>query len=97
LGDWRDTHHVRRAAVAHFGDYRALFGRVGGPPTAAAVLGHQVVELLPVPAIASQLRTVIGMLTCADELVFGITADYDAAPDIDSVLPLRHKRIAVSK
>ena len=61
------------------------------------VLGHQVVQLLPVPPIASQLRTVIGMLTCADELVFGISADYDAAPDIDSVVRLRRKPIAVTK
>jgi hypothetical protein len=36
------------------------------------------------------------MLTCADELVFGITADYDAAPDIDSVR-LRRRPIAVTK
>jgi diacylglycerol O-acyltransferase / wax synthase len=32
-----------------------------------------------------QLRTGIAMLSYADTFIFGITADYDAAPDIDAL------------
>jgi len=41
--------------------------------------------LLPVPPIALQLRTVISMLSYVDELVFGITADYDSTPDVEEL------------
>ena len=42
-------------------------------------------RLLLIPPIALQLRTVISMLSYVDELVFGITADYDATPDVDEL------------
>lgn len=35
------------------------------------------------PPIAMQMRTVISMLSYVDDLVFGITADYDSTPDVD--------------
>ena len=41
--------------------------------------------MLPIPPIALQLRTGIAIVSYADELVFGITADYDAAPDVDEL------------
>jgi diacylglycerol O-acyltransferase len=44
-----------------------------------------VIGLLPIPPIALQLRTGIAMLSYADDLVFGITGDYDAAPDVDEL------------
>lgn len=63
----------------------SLATNVPGPRQRLQVLGHQVVELLPIPPIGLQLRTVVCMLTYVDELVFGITADYDTAPDIDEL------------
>jgi diacylglycerol O-acyltransferase / wax synthase len=42
-----------------------------------------VLEVLPVPPIALQLRTGIAMVSYADSFIFGITADYDTAPDIE--------------
>lgn len=62
-----------------------LATNVPGPRQRLQVLGRPVEELLPVPPIAMQLRTVISMLTYVDELVFGITADYDATPDVDEL------------
>jgi len=44
-----------------------------------------VLEILPIPPIALRLRTGIAMLSYADTFVFGITADYDTAPDIDAL------------
>ena len=38
--------------------------------------------MLPIPPTALQLSTGVAVLSYGDELVFGITADYDAAPDI---------------
>ena len=48
-------------------------------------MGRRVLEILPVPPIALQLRTGIAMLSYADNFVFGITADYDTAPDIEAL------------
>jgi diacylglycerol O-acyltransferase len=44
-----------------------------------------VLRLLPIPPIALHLRTGIAMLSYGDDLVFGITADYDAVPDVDEL------------
>ncbi len=62
-----------------------LATNVPGPRQRLQVLGRPVEELLPIPPIAMQLRTVISMLTYVDELVFGVTADYDATPDVDEL------------
>ncbi len=62
-----------------------LATNVPGPRQRLQVLGRPVEELLPIPPIAMQLRTVVSMLSYVDELVFGITADYDAIPDVDEL------------
>jgi hypothetical protein len=49
------------------------------------VLGRKVVEILPIPPIALHLRTGIAMLSYAGRFSFGITADYDSAPDVDAL------------
>ncbi|KLO33739.1 wax ester/triacylglycerol synthase family O-acyltransferase [Mycobacterium haemophilum] len=49
------------------------------------LMGREVLEVLPVPPIALGLRTAIAMVSYADSFVFGITADYDTAPDIDQL------------
>lgn len=43
------------------------------------------VALATIPPIALQLRTGVAILSYADDLVFGITADYDAGSDIDEL------------
>jgi diacylglycerol O-acyltransferase / wax synthase len=49
------------------------------------IMGREVVRMYPIPPIALQLRTGIAIVSYADELVFGTTADYDAAPDVDEL------------
>ena len=56
---------------------------VPGPRKQLTVMGRNVVRMLPIPPIALQLRTAVAILSYADQLVFGITADYDTVPDVD--------------
>ncbi len=62
-----------------------LATNVPGPRHRLRVLGRDVLSVLPIPPIALQLRTGVAILSYADELVFGITADYDSAPDVDEL------------
>ncbi|BBZ45369.1 WS/DGAT/MGAT family O-acyltransferase [Mycobacterium parmense] len=63
----------------------ALATNVPGPRGEQRLMGRRVLELLPIPPIALQVRTGIAMISYADSFVFGITADYDSAPDIDAL------------
>ena len=63
----------------------ALATNVPGPRARQRVMGHEVLEVLPIPPIALDLRTGIAMVSYADRFIFGITADYDAAPDVDEL------------
>lgn len=58
---------------------------VPGPRQRLRIMGREVVRMFPIPPIALQLRTGIAIVSYADELVFGITADFDAAPDVDEL------------
>ena len=63
----------------------ALATNVPGPRNPQRLLGRQVLEILPIPPIALHLRTGIAMISYADKFIFGITADYDTAPDIEAL------------
>ncbi|WP_237572388.1 WS/DGAT/MGAT family O-acyltransferase [Mycolicibacterium lacusdiani] len=63
----------------------ALATNVPGPRGRRRMLGREVLEILPVPPIALHLRTGIAMLSYADRFYFGVTADYDSAPDVDAL------------
>jgi diacylglycerol O-acyltransferase / wax synthase len=62
-----------------------LATNVPGPHRRLEMMGHKVARLMPIPPIALQLRTGVAILSYADDLVFGITADYDAGSDIDEL------------
>jgi diacylglycerol O-acyltransferase len=62
-----------------------LATNVPGPCRQLEMMGHKVARLLPIPPIALQLRTGVAVLSYADDLVFGITADYDVGADIDEL------------
>lgn len=67
---------------------RAVVGlatNVPGPRSEQKLMGRRVLEILPVPPIALQLRTGVAMVSYADNFVFGITADYETAPDISAL------------
>lgn len=61
----------------------ALATNVPGPRGQQQVLGRKVLEILPIPPIALHLRTGIAMLSYAGRFSFGITADFDSAPDVE--------------
>jgi diacylglycerol O-acyltransferase / wax synthase len=63
----------------------AVTTNVPGPRRQQRLIGRRVLEILPIPPIAFQLRTGIAMLSYADTFIFGITADYDTAPDIEAL------------
>ncbi|MDX1886001.1 wax ester/triacylglycerol synthase family O-acyltransferase [Mycolicibacterium sp. 120270] len=62
-----------------------LATNVPGPRKRLRVMGREVVQVVPIPPIALQLRTGIAILSYADELVFGITGDFDTAWDVDDL------------
>jgi diacylglycerol O-acyltransferase len=62
-----------------------LATNVPGPRHRMHVMGREVVRMLPIPPIAIRLRTGVAIVSYADELIFGITADYDATPDVDEL------------
>lgn len=56
---------------------------VPGPRKPLKVLGRPIVEILPYVPIAVRIRTAIAVLSYADRLTIGITADYNSNPDVD--------------
>ncbi|HJT94147.1 MAG TPA: wax ester/triacylglycerol synthase family O-acyltransferase, partial [Mycobacterium sp.] len=62
-----------------------LATNVPGPRRRQRIMGREVIRLMPIPPIALHLRIGIAILSYADHLNFGITADYDAAPDVDEL------------
>ncbi len=62
-----------------------LATNVPGPHQRLEMMGRTVARLLPIPPIALQLRTGVALLSYADDLVFGITADYDTGADIEEL------------
>jgi len=56
---------------------------VPGPRQPLHLLGRRVLEILPYVPIALRLRTGVAMLSYCDRLAFGVTADYDSAPEAD--------------
>ncbi|HTY34919.1 wax ester/triacylglycerol synthase family O-acyltransferase [Mycobacterium sp.] len=58
---------------------------VPGPRQPVYVLGRKVLQVLPIVPIAMQVRVGIAILSYDKDLSFGITADYDNAPDVDKL------------
>lgn len=63
----------------------ALATNVPGPRGRQYIMGREVLEILPITPIALHLRTAIAMLSYADRFFFGVTADFDSAPDVDAL------------
>ncbi|GBE64352.1 putative diacyglycerol O-acyltransferase tgs1 [Mycobacterium sp. MFM001] len=62
-----------------------LATNVPGPCEPLHIMGRKVIAVMPVPPIAMQLRTGVAMLSYADDLFFGILADFDAVPEVDEI------------
>jgi diacylglycerol O-acyltransferase len=55
---------------------------VPGPRQTLYALGREVQEMLPYVPIADRVRIGVAMFSYRDTLVFGLTGDYDTAPDL---------------
>ena len=53
-----------------------------GPRQQLRLMGRRLERVLPIPPTGLALSTGVAVLSYGDELVFGITTGYDAAPDI---------------
>lgn len=62
-----------------------LATNVPGPRRPLRLMGRRVLSVFPVPPIAMQLRTGVAMLSYAEDLFFGVLADYEAVADIDAL------------
>jgi diacylglycerol O-acyltransferase / wax synthase len=62
-----------------------LATNIPGPCRQLEMMDRKVARLLPIPPIALRLRTAVAVLNYADDLVFGITADYDAGADVEEL------------
>lgn len=71
-----------------------LATNVPGPRRPLHMMGRKVERLLPIPPIALRLRTGVAVLSYADDLVFGITADYDAATAVEQLANGIEKAVA---
>lgn len=58
---------------------------VPGPRHQMQIMGRKVLRMFPIPPIALGLRIGVAIVSYADNLVFGITGDYDTAPDVDDL------------
>jgi WS/DGAT/MGAT family acyltransferase len=63
----------------------AVATNVPGPRRPLQIMGKRVVSMFPVSPIAMQMRTAVAMLSYADDLYFGIMADYDVVADVDQM------------
>ena len=61
----------------------AVTTNVPGPRQPLYVLGKQILEILPYAPIALRMRTGVAALSYCDQLTFGISSDYDSAPEVD--------------
>jgi diacylglycerol O-acyltransferase len=56
---------------------------VPGPRQTLYCLGRPLVEILPYVPIASTIRIGVAIFSYRDQMTFGLTGDYDTAPDLD--------------
>jgi WS/DGAT/MGAT family acyltransferase len=61
----------------------AVTTNVPGPRQPLYVLGRQILEILPYAPIALRMRTGVAALSYCDQLTFGISSDYDSAPEVE--------------
>ncbi|MEV4471859.1 wax ester/triacylglycerol synthase family O-acyltransferase [Nonomuraea sp. NPDC049504] len=58
---------------------------VPGPRRPLYLLGRRTLEILPYVPIANRLRTRVSIFTYCDQVTFGVTGDYDSAPEVEGL------------
>jgi hypothetical protein len=56
---------------------------VPGPRQPLYLAGRRLLEIFPYVPIATTLRFGVSIFTYCDRITFGVTGDYDTAPDLD--------------
>jgi len=56
---------------------------VPGPRQTLFCLGRPLVEIIPYVPIASSVRIGVAIFSYCDQIIFGITGDYETTPDLD--------------
>ena len=56
---------------------------VPGPPFPLYAMGRRMVELVPFVPLGSRVRIGVAIISYDGNVVFGVTGDYDANPDLD--------------
>ena len=73
---------VRAAFRVHQHSLVTVTTNVPGPQQPLYGLGRRVLEIAPYVPIANTLRVGVAIFSYDGKLTFGITGDYDSAPDI---------------
>jgi diacylglycerol O-acyltransferase len=58
---------------------------VPGPPVPLYAMGRRLVAIYPYVPLAGGIRVSIGVVSYLDTLHFGVTADFDAMPDVETL------------
>ncbi|MFI7643639.1 wax ester/triacylglycerol synthase family O-acyltransferase [Nonomuraea sp. NPDC049400] len=56
---------------------------VPGPPVSLYLLGRRALEIFPYVPIIARLRTGVSIFSYCDQVAFGVTGDYDSAPEVE--------------
>jgi WS/DGAT/MGAT family acyltransferase len=70
-------------AVGEFEDVHTITTNVPGPSHELQVLGRPMLEAYPYVPLRADMRLAVAVYTYHGHLGFGITGDYDTAPDLD--------------
>jgi diacylglycerol O-acyltransferase / wax synthase len=58
---------------------------VPGPPVPLYAMGRRLAEIYPYVPLAAGIRVSTGIISYLDTLYFGVTGDFDAMPDLESL------------
>jgi diacylglycerol O-acyltransferase / wax synthase len=74
---------VATRAASRLGNLDTVTTNVPGPQFPLYSCGRRMVRACPYVPLATPLRVGVSIFSYDGELAFGITGDYDTAPDID--------------
>lgn len=63
--------------------YNVMVTNVPGPQFPIYLMGHQLVEVVPLPFLAPEHRLCIAVMSYLGQVSIGLLGDYDALPDLD--------------
>jgi WS/DGAT/MGAT family acyltransferase len=80
---WLTSQLIRAAYRLPQREIVTVTTNVPGPRQPLYGMGRKLVEIIPWVPIATTLRLGVSIFSYCDQVIFGITGDYDTTPDID--------------